>query len=64
MEPNSTVGSYDPAEDVWSLISTMPEPRVASICTLDNKIYVTGGALTVRPPHPAVKTVEVFTPDK
>ena len=42
----------------------MPEPRVASCYALDGKIYVIGRALTIKPPHPAVSTVEVFNPNE
>jgi len=40
----------------------MPNPRVASASMVSGKIYYIGRALTIKPPHPAVTTVEEYIP--
>jgi N-acetylneuraminic acid mutarotase len=55
---------YDPTTDIWERLPNIPNPRVGSACVLEGKIYYIGGALTVKPPHMAVSTVEVFTPQR
>jgi N-acetylneuraminic acid mutarotase len=60
----STVEVFDPVADTWESLPDMPNPRAGSACLLKGKIYYVGGALTVKPPHPAVSTVEVFTPSR
>ena len=53
---------YDPNTDIWMKLPDMPVPKFAAACVLNDQIYFIGGALTVKPPHPAISTVEVFTP--
>ena len=49
--------------DIWTKKADMPTPRMGhTTCVVDGKIYAIGGALTVKPPHPAVATVEVYIP--
>ena len=59
----SSIHVLDPGTRTWSSHSAIPEPRMPSYCELDGKIYVIGGCLDIKPPHPAVATVEVFTPE-
>jgi len=48
----------------WKKLSDMPTARYFSFSSLvGDKIYMIGGCLDIKPPHPAVATVEVFTPD-
>lgn len=61
-EVQSMVEIYDPASDKWSYGASLPEPRAAATCVVGGKIYFIGGALTVKPPHPAVAWVEEYTP--
>ncbi len=47
---------------IWTRKADMPTARFSPACVIKGKIYAIGGALTVKPPHPAVSTVEVFKP--
>ena len=58
----SIVEVYDPVTDTWIKLPDMPNARAGSACTVNNKVYLIGGALTVKPPHPAVTTVEEYIP--
>ena len=58
----TTVEVYDPLTDSWSSLTGMPAPRFCSYCKSEGSIYAIGGALTIKPPHPGVSTVEVYTP--
>jgi N-acetylneuraminic acid mutarotase len=57
-----TVEVYDPISDTWSTGTRLSEPRIGTAAAIHGKIYLTGGILTVRPPHPAVNWVEEYTP--
>ena len=56
----STIEIYEPIKDTWTSKTSMFEPRFASFSMLNEKIYAIGGALTIKPPHPAVSTVEEY----
>jgi hypothetical protein len=58
----SIIEVYNPVTETWRRLPDMPIPKFASGCALNGKFYYIGGALTVKPPHPAVSTVDVFTP--
>jgi N-acetylneuraminic acid mutarotase len=59
------VEEYDPANNTWTTRTSMPTARAAlSACTVEGRVYAIGGFLTVKPPHPAVATVEVYAPSK
>ena len=58
----SVVEEYDPASDMWNGKTSLTEPRVVSSCATNGEIYAIGGVLTIKPPHPAVSTVEVYIP--
>jgi hypothetical protein len=57
----ATIEEYDPALDSWMFKASMPNPRVASAVMVDEQIYIIGGAVTIKPPHPGISTVEVWT---
>ena len=63
-EVSPLVNIYSPADDTWKRLPDMPNPRAGSASTVNGKIYFIGGALTVKPPHPAVSTVEVYSPEE
>lgn len=58
------IEEYDQATNTWTCLPNIPNPRVVSACAINNKIYYIGGALTVKPPHPAVSTVEEYIPSE
>jgi N-acetylneuraminic acid mutarotase len=58
------IEKYDQAANTWISLPNMPIPRAASACVINSKIYYIGGALTVKPPHPSVSTVEEYTPSE
>ncbi|MGA7306375.1 MAG: kelch repeat-containing protein [Rhodothermales bacterium] len=67
----STVEAYDPATDTWTekrSIGSVDEPGDGArwafgIATVDEKVYVIGGALRpAMPPHPGTTRVQEYTP--
>jgi len=53
-----------PNINTWISKALMPTPRVASASIVNGKIFYIGRALTIKPPNPAVSTVEEYIPSR
>ncbi len=59
----SSVESYDVASNSWSKAARATFSRFGvTSAVVDGKIYVLGGALDPRPPHPGLTWVEMYVP--
>jgi len=62
--PLARVDVYDPQTDSWELGSNMPEPLGGgAVCTLDGKIYVTGGMTDNGTTEQFFKSVYMYDPE-
>lgn len=63
--PVARVDAYDPQTDSWELKANLPEPMGGNgICTLDDKIYITGGVSGRLGSEKIYKSVYMYDPSK
>ena len=63
--PLARVDAYDPQTDSWELKANLPEPMGGGgICTLDGKIYMTGGISGRSGSEKIYKSVYMYDPSK
>ena len=62
--PVARVDAYDPQTDSWELKTNLPEPMGGGTCTLDGKIYMTGGVSGRIGSEKIYKSVYMYDPSK